>query len=415
MKAGNKVKIILKDETIEGILMPSRDNSYFVKLKNGYNIGINKRNVKGIKDLGKVRQEKTKIKEIKQNKKLPKISILHTGGTIASKVDYKTGAVKAQFKPEELIKMFPELMNISNIESRLISNVMSENISFKDYNKIAREIEKEVKKGVKGIIITHGTDTLHYTSAALAFMLENIEIPVILVGSQRSSDRGSSDAAINLISACVYIVNSNDVGVRVCMHKNEEDDKNIIINGTKARKMHTSRRDAFKAINEMPIAEVDYKKKSVKIIRKQKQKEGKFKVWPFKDIKVGLVKVRPGMKAKEFEIYKNYDGLIIEGTGLGHAPIEDHKENEEIQKVIKKLCKKIFVGITSQTIYGRMNMNVYSTGRLLQELGVKGNNTDMTPETAYIKLAWLLSNNKTELYEKNLRGEISKRSENVFI
>ncbi|MCK5107626.1 MAG: Glu-tRNA(Gln) amidotransferase subunit GatD, partial [Nanoarchaeota archaeon] len=244
MKAGNKVQINLKDEIIEGILMPSDNNSYFVKLSSGYNIGINKRNVNSIKDLGEVKQEKIKVKEVKQDKKLPKISILHTGGTIASKVDYKTGGVIAQFKPEELIAMFPELKEIANIESRLLANIMSENINFSHYNLIAKEIEKEVKKGVKGIIVTHGTDTLHYTSAALSFMLENIDIPVILVGAQRSSDRGSSDAAINLVSACVYIANSKDKGVRICMHKNCDDEINVILNGVKARKMHTSRRDA---------------------------------------------------------------------------------------------------------------------------------------------------------------------------
>jgi len=419
MKAGDKVKLTLKDEIIDGILMPSEDDYYFIKLDNGYNLGISKRNVKDIKLLGQIKTEVVKVKSIKQTKGLPEISILHTGGTIASKVDYKTGAVKAQFKPEELIEMFPEIKEIANINSRLIGNIMSENMNFDHYNLLAKEIEKEVKKGVKGVIITHGTDTLHYTSAALSFILKGINIPIILVGAQRSSDRGSSDAAINLISACVYISNTKDIGVRICMHKNTDDETNVILQGVKARKMHSSRRDAFKSINELPIAEVDYKNKKIKIIKQPKVYLEKLNLKLFKDVKIGLIKVRPGMCAKEFENYKGYGGLIIEGTGLGHVPIEGTPENEKILKILEKLSKTMIIVMTTQTIYGRVNMNVYSTGRILQDVGILGSNLDMIPETAYIKLAWLLSNYSMEeskkLYNENIVGEISERSENVFI
>ena len=231
-KAGDKVKIILKDEEIEGILMPSDSKTYFIKLNNGYNIGISKRNVKDIKFLSKIKKEIIHSK-VKQKKGLPKISILHTGGTIASKVDYKTGGVVAQFKPEELISMFPELKTVGNIQSRLISNIMSENMNFSHYNLLAKEIQKEIKKGVKGIIITQGTDTIHYTSAALSFILEGLSVPVVIVGAQRSSDRGSSDAAINLVSAAIFISNFKSGGVFVCMHENANDDTNLIINGKK--------------------------------------------------------------------------------------------------------------------------------------------------------------------------------------
>jgi len=419
MEAGDKVKITLKDEVIEGVLMPSEDNYYFIKLINGYNIGINKRNVKHIEVKGKIKLAEIKVKSVKQKKDLPSISILHTGGTIASKVDYKTGGVVAQFKPEELIEMFPELKDVANISSRLIGNIMSENMVFSHYNLLAKEIEKEVKKGVKGIIVTHGTDTLHYTSAALSFILEGINIPIILVGAQKSSDRGSSDAAINLVSACVYIANTTDIGVRVCMHKSSEDNINVILSGTKVRKMHSSRRDAFKAINELPIAEVDYKKKKISIIRKRDIAPTELKIKLFKDVKVGLIKIVPNISAKQFLAYKGYDGLVIEGTGLGHAPIEGCKGNDDILKSIKELIKKTTIVMTTQTIYGRVNMNVYSTGRILQDLGILGNNLDMTPETAYIKLVWLLSNynlkDVKKLYSQNLRGEISERSENIFI
>lgn len=424
-KAGDAVEIKLKDEIIKGILMPEETDFSFIKLDNGYNLGIKKRNIKSINIISKKKTKESKFSKVKKNKKLQDITILHTGGTIASKVDYKTGGVVAQFKPEEIVAMFPELGKIANIKSRLIGNIMSENMVFEHYNLIAKEIKKEVEKGTQGIIVTHGTDTMHYTSAALSFILEGLTIPVILVGAQRSSDRGSSDAAVNLISSCIFIANTKIPGVTICMHENQEDDKCLIIDGLNSRKMHTSRRDAFRPINKNPIAKVDYKNKKVELINtsKIKNQKSKLKLRLFKDVKVGLIKSKPGMYAEEFNSYKNFDGLIIEGTGLGHIPIIESdkftKENKKILNTIKELCKKTVTVMTPQTIYGRINLNVYSPGRLLSEAGVLGNYCDTTPETSYIKLAWLLSNYAKKevkrLYSKNLRGEVSERSENIFL
>jgi len=423
--SGTTVSIKLQDEIIEGVFIHQKDNFYFIKLPNGYNLGIKKRNIKEIKVKSKKEILIKKEKQVKQSSKLPKISILHTGGTIASKVDYKTGGVVAKFKPQEILSMFPELKKIAKINSKLIANIMSENMNFAHYNILAKEIQKEIKAGAKGIIITHGTDTLHYTSAALALILQNIKIPVLLVGAQRSSDRGSSDAAINLISAAIFIANTKSAGVMVCMNENQNDFNCLIMNSLKTRKMHTSRRDAFRPINIPPIARVNYKTKKIEIITKQKipTKSQKFSLKLFNEnIKVGILKTYPGIKAELFSNFKDYDGLILEGTGLGHIPLvkfDKHTlENEKIHQALKKLTKPI-IAITSQCVYGRINTNVYSPGRTLQELGILGNQCDMTPETAYIKLAWLLSNYKkpeiNELYSKNMAGEISSRTENIFL
>jgi len=423
-KPGDYIKVKTKEEEIKGILMPQETDFLVIKLDNGYNIGIDKRKIKKIELLKKHSKKETKVKKIKTTN-LPKVSILHTGGTIASKVDYETGGVHAHFTPEEIIEMFPELNNIVSIKSRLIGSIMSENMRFAHYNILAKEVEKEVKKGVDGIIITHGTDAMHYSSAALSFILENLPIPVILVGAQRSSDRGSSDAAMNLISAAVFITNSNFSGVATCMHETSADDKCLILPGTKVRKMHTSRRDAFRPINTLPIAKVDFKTKKIELLRKhylKKDKKRKLRLRPFKEnIKVGLIKMYPNMYANELEKFKGYDGLVLEGTGLGHAPIGEidkyTKENAKIKDAIKKLSNVVIV-MAPQPIYGRLNMNIYSAGRELLDLGVLGNYSDMTPETTYIKLAWLLSNYKKQdvkkLITENLRGEISDRTEQGF-
>ena len=415
----DKVKVICKDETIEGILVPSEDSKFVVvKLDSGYNIGIKKNKVKEIKKLGTVKVSATKPKPVKS--KGPKITILHTGGTIASKVDYETGAVTSKFDPKEILAMFPELADIAQVDSRLLRNIMSENMRFEHYNLLAKEVEKEVKKGAKGVIITQGTDTLHYTAAALSFALENVPIPVLVVGSQRSSDRPSTDGYMNLICAATFIANSNFSGVGVCMHENISDDTCLIINGVDARKMHSSRRDAFRPVNAIAVARVDYEKKKIQMLRKTKAPAEKFKLKLFDPKKkVGLVKLHTNMYAAELEPYKKFDALVLELFALGQGPVlkqdDFMHENEKIGKILKSLSLSIPIGASSQCLYGRVDMTVYSEGRHMMSLGVIGNGTDMTPETAFIKMAWLISNYKPDevrqLYSENLRGEISEQTE----
>ena len=424
-KTCDYITVETREEKFQGTAMPSDKKFLVLKLDSGYNIGINQKKIRTIKLIKKYKKTDNKI-TTKPKKGLTKISVLHTGGTIASKVDYTTGGVTASYKPEELIGLFPELNDLVTINSRLVGNIMSEDMRFSHYNILAKEVEKEAKKGAEGVIITHGTDTMHYTSAALSFALQKLPIPVILVGAQRSSDRPSSDAAMNIVSAAVFIANSNFSEVAICMHENTDDTNCLILPGLKTRKMHSSRRDAFRPINTSPYAKVDFKKKKIMFYKKDyhKKTDKQLTVKPFKEnLKVGIVKIHPNMSALEFRAYEGFDGLIIEGTGLGHAPIDEFdkhtKENAKIKKEIAKLTKKSIVAMAPQTIYGRLQMNVYSGGRELQDLGVIGNFTDMTPETAFIKLAWLLSNFKKDdvkaLFEQNLNGEISNRTESCFL
>ncbi|MBL7147978.1 MAG: Glu-tRNA(Gln) amidotransferase subunit GatD [Nanoarchaeota archaeon] len=413
VKEGDTVEVV-SDKNFKGILMPSKDKNIInLKLSSGYNIGIKSSNIKKINLIKKQIQKKKINKEIKQNKNLPTISILHCGGTLASKISYETGAVSAKFSPEDILEMFPELQNLANINSKLVYNILSENIRFKHYNLIAKEIEKELKNKPKGIIITHGTDTLAYTSSALSFILEDLPIPVILVGSQRSSDRASSDSFLNLICATQFILNSDFGDVAICMHASMNDDKCFILPANKTKKLHSSRRDAFKPVNVNPYATVD-KQGNIKFLTEYKKvSDSKLKLKPFKDVKVGILKAHPNLTKEEILQYKNYKGLVIEGTGLGHLSVESFdeysKENEKVFNALKSL--KIPIVMTTQTIFGNINLNVYSTGRLLKPF-VQGNLTDMLTETAFIKLAWLLSNypkKVKELITKNLRGEITNR------
>ena len=422
-KPGDRVKVIAKDEIKEGILMPSPETgSVVIKLDNGYNIGIDKKKVKEIKVVEKYKVKETKaIKHVKRDPKKPNIAVLHTGGTIASKVDYKTGGVVASFSDTDLISMFPELKEMANVSTQLVSNIMSEDVRFSHYKKIIDGIVKSIKGKADGIIIGHGTDTLALTAAALSFSLENLPIPVILVGSQRSTDRGSTDAAVNLICAAEFITQTDFVGVALCMHESPSDNNCLILPATKTKKLHTSRRDAFKAVNDKAVARVNYETKKIEFLKEYEKKSGKKLIVRDKfEEKIAIVKSYPNMLPDIINALtqKGYKGMVLEGTGIGHVQT-NIKENEKNYEAIKKFISSGGIAvITSNCIFGRVHKDIYANTRRLKNIGVIYAE-DMLTETAYIKLAWLLSNYSKkevkELYSKNLRGEISERSENIFL
>ena len=291
MDLGDKVLIYIKESSYEGIVMPSSTKATLVlKLSSGYNVGISRKKIKTITLIEKQKKKEEKeIKKIAHSVKKKTITILHTGGTIASKIDYDTGAVVAKYSPEEIVALFPELEDMTNIKSRLISNMSSDDMRFSHYNTLAKEIAKEIKEGVEGIIITHGTDTICSTSAALSFILEDLPVPVLLVAAQRSSDRGSSDAGMNLVCAVRFILESDFAEVGLCMHKGLSDDVCVILPGLKCRKMHSSRRNAFQVVNAMVYAEVDFIHKKVHILNgnfSKKDPGKKLQLKFFKNVKL---------------------------------------------------------------------------------------------------------------------------------
>jgi glutamyl-tRNA(Gln) amidotransferase subunit D len=422
-KQGDKVKVITKDKEYVGIVMPHETHNLVIKLDNGYNVGIDKANIEKTELIEKFSPTEREQKGVEAKKGLPSILILHTGGTIASKVDYQTGGVVARFEPEEILNMFPELRDIANIDSKLLTNIWSENITFIHLKKWAKQIAEEIKNNsaLKGIILTQGTDTMTSTSAALAFMLQNCPIPIIIVGAQRSSDRGSSDAAMNLVCAAEFIANTDFKGVSICMHKQEDDTFCHILPPCKARKIHSSRRDAFRPINVKPYATIDYNTRKINWIDKPKIEQAEFKLKPEMEEKVGIVKTYINFNPKLFEAFKGYKGLIIEGTGLGQAPVfaqdKDSDKNKINFNALKELIESgTIVFMTTQTVYGSVQMHVYSAGIDLVKAGVM--EAKMLAETAFIKLAWLLGNYPKEdsdkikeMMQQNLIDEVFTRIE----
>ena len=419
---GDLVEITTKrDVVLSGVLVKENQEKTILKLESGYNIGISKLNIRRTTLLKHgVFKKDMVLPKIENNPKLKKISILHTGGTIASRVDYETGAVSTTFQPEELIALFPELKNYANISSRLVKNMWSQDMRFAHYNILAKEIKKDIDSGADGIIISQGTDTLHYTASALSFILENIGIPVLIVGAQRSSDRPSTDARDNLINAVYFMTHSEFSDVGICMHETSDDLFCAISSATKTRKNHTSRRDAFRSVNCEPYARVDYRTEKIEYrnMSFNTSKEQKLKLKLFKEnIRVALIKQHTNMYAEQFSFFRRFDGLVIESTGLGCLPIsekdKDTRESGKILNAIKILIRKgVTIAEAPETINGRIILNVYEDQRVAQEVGIIGSFSDMTPETSFIKLAWLLSNytkkETRELFTKNLRGEISE-------
>lgn len=402
---GDLLEIKNKKGTFRGILMPkhafSGDDIIILKLENGYNIGLKIDEETEIRLISKKKESGKTKSEIKEKSSGIQVSVLGTGGTIASYIDYNTGAVKPAVSQEELLLALPEIEENYKIRSRVIFSILSENMKVDHWKTLAREVEKELGNS-NGVIIPHGTDTMSYTAAALAFMVQNLPAPVVLVGAQRSSDRPSSDAYLNLISS-LKLINTDLGEVVVSMHGSTSDNYVYVHRGVRVRKMHTSRRDAFKTINDMPIAIIE---EDVKFLSNYRKRSGPPILMEKMDPKVALLYYYPNMDPEIFfDIGSKLHGIIIAGTGLGHV-------SEDLIPIIKDLTSRgIFVGITSQCLYGSVNLNVYSTGREMIIAGAVPLK-DMLPEVAYVKLMWVLANYPDNIKEKmleNIVGEISER------
>ena len=410
VSVGDSIKII-SDLTYEGILMPryetSEDSHIVLKLKSGYNIGIE---LSEIKDIEKISSTKVVVEEEsvkKMDSSLPKILLLSTGGTIASKVDYRTGAVTPALTAADLNDAVPEIAEIANIDAEVLFSEYSENLQPEHWVETAKKIQSIVDLDYKGVIVAHGTDTMHYSSAFLSFALSGLKIPVVFVGSQRSSDRPSSDAASNLIAATRFIVQTDVNGIYVVMHHNESDETISCHLGTRVRKNHASKRSAFETIGSDP-AFLILDKKIIKNSRDKFFENQSFNPRLAIDTQVALVKYHPGYEPKQIEalIDLGFKAIIFEGTGLGHV-------GKTMYDVIKKAnAKGLFLGMTSQCIDGRVRMTVYESGRDLLELGITPLE-NMIPEVALVKTMWALGNSEDKdglkkLLLENIASEFSE-------
>jgi len=408
----NKVKVgdtiqITTDTEQTATIMPryehSDDSHIVVKFKSGYNVGLNINEIKKIQFISDMTSERAENNTIKHNSKLPKILLLSTGGTIASRIDYRTGSVTPALTAQELNASVPELSEVANIDAEVLFSEYSENITPEHWLGIAKKIDSLAKSEYTGIIVAHGTDTMQYTSAFLSFSLSGFPKPIVLVGSQRSSDRPSSDAALNLIGAAKFIVKSNINGIFVAMHNSENDDNVACHLGTRVRKNHTSKRDAFETVGDKPAFIVS-NDKIIQNFTDQYYGNNDYSPKIGLETKVALVKYHPGYDPKIFEnlIDNGYKAIIFEGTGLGHV-------GRTMYDVIKKAKNQnIFLGMTSQCMDGKVNMAVYESGRDLMHFGVIPL-SDMISEIALVKAMWILGTDA-----KNIENIMLKKIASEF-
>jgi glutamyl-tRNA(Gln) amidotransferase subunit D len=391
VRVWSQVKIKTTRGDFEGILLPRAENDdethLVLKLITGYNIGVAVETIHDIKETGyKEAHYKIPEKEFPISPGKPNIKLFGTGGTIASRLDYRTGAVIPAFSPGELYGAVPELADICNLTTEKLFAVFSENMGPDQYKKLAISIGKEIEKGTEGIVIGHGTDTMHHTAAALAFMVQDTPIPIVMVGSQRSSDRPSSDAALNLIHSTKTAAESDIAEVMVCMFGPTSDKYSLLHQGTRVRKMHSSYRSTFRTIGDIPLAMVDKDKITpIRTDYRRRRDDRQAKILPYFEEKVTLLYYYPNMQPDIIDalVDNGYRGIVIAGTGLGHV-------NKPVYPAIRRAAEKgVVIYMTVQTLWGYVHMFVYDTGRDLMSAGIIPAE-NMLPEVAYIKLGWAL-------------------------
>ncbi|MCO6436310.1 MAG: Glu-tRNA(Gln) amidotransferase subunit GatD [Phycisphaerae bacterium] len=374
-----------------GLILPRSETSderhIVLKLDSGYNVGIAADSVSSMIEHGR-REAHYKIpeKQFPFHPSKPNVTLFGTGGTIASRLDYRTGAVIPAFSPGELYGSVPELADFCNLTTEKLFGVFSENMGPEQYIRLAERIGEAIRDGVDGVVIGHGTDTMHHTAAVLSFMVQNSPVPIVMVGSQRSSDRPSSDAALNLMNAVKAAAESDIAEVMVCMFGPTSDEYCLLHRGTRVRKMHSSYRSTFRTIGDIPLAKIDAREiVTFKKDYKRRRKDREVTINTAFEERVTILYYYPNMRPDIVDaiVEKGYRGIVIAGTGLGHV-------NRPLYPALKRAVDAgVHIYMTVQTLWGYVQMYVYETGREIMELGVVPA-ANMLPEVAYMKLCWAL-------------------------
>ena len=410
MNPGDRVRVDRGAASYEGVLMPSTTADHLVvKLDGGYNVGVDRAEA----DVDVLETDTYDVaepgdaegtSEITFDEELPTVALISTGGTIASTVDYRTGAVTAQFDAEDVLRAVPELAGRANYRGRVVANILSENMTPDVWVDLAEAVHEEIARGADGVVVMHGTDTMQYTASALSFTLET-PVPVVFTGSQRSADRPSSDNVMNAVCA-VEAAAADHSEVLVCMHADASDDVCALHRGTRVRKNHTSRRDAFETVGAKPLGEVEWESGEVSFRRPVADRgAADLSLSATLERNVELVKYVPGTGPEALDVADGAAGLVLEGTGLGHV------DTGWIDRIEELIDDDTTVVMTSQCLEGRVCDRVYDTGRDLLAAGVVEAG-DTLPATAYVKLMWALANAESaeEMMRRPVAGELQERS-----
>ncbi len=337
----------------------------------------------------------------------PWVTVLTTGGTIASRIDYATGGVRPVKEEAELLAFYPELGRSGPVRIEMVFDRLSEDLRPDDWVTLAERTVGAFSAGARGVVIAHGTDTMGYTAAALSFLLADLPGPVVLVGAQRSPDRPSSDGPSNL-HAAVQVARSASLGeVAVVMHAGLSDSEFSLHRGPWVRKMHSTRRDAFRSRNGPRLGTV--RDGTVSVAEwARRPGPGPARLDGPLDPRATLLWFYPGLEPARAEAFvRGSRGIVLAGTGLGHVA------SEHLPWIRSAISGGAVVGMTTQCLEGRVDPYVYATGRELERAGVLYLD-DLLPETAYAKMLWALGHASdpvrvAELLRRDRAGEFLPR------
>ncbi len=315
---------------------------------------------------------------LEQNKTItkPKVLLLTTGGTITM-LKNTNGALQPCEDAASLIKAIPELSSLAEIEILPIVNIDSSNFTPSEWLKIAKAIFQRMKD-FDGFVVAHGTDTMCYTSAALSFMLQELNKPIVITGAQVPLEEIGSDGRSNLINA-VRVAISNLAEVVIVFGSQ-------IIRGTRAKKVSAFDMQAFVSVNENPLGTIGLSIKYDDSAHFRSKKKPLLRAFLKDDI--AMIPVYPGIKPQIIDyLAQSHSGIVIEGYGAGNLPTDD---NINIIPAIKSAIERnVPVVVCTQCILGSTEMELYQVGRAALDVGAIPA-MDMTPETTMVKLMWVL-------------------------
>jgi L-asparaginase type I len=328
----------------------------------------------------------------------PKIIALTTGGTIGHR-SRQDGVAILNFDPKQLMSDIG--LSDIDIEFKEILRKGSMSIVPGDWQLIAAAVAEAVARQPRGVVILHGTDTMHYTASALAFMLRNLNVPVVITGSMIPGGDSGSDALANLRDAVVVAAEADFAEVCVVFSADMERTKGVIIRGCRARKMHSHAIDAFASINAPPIGTIAGRTIVRSSLEVRPRTASALTLATDLDTNVVLAKATPNLAPEALDRFlRGASGVVLEGTGVGHI-------RAELQRVIAGFNRPAV--ITTQTVYGGERLGSYEVDRDVLAIPNIIQAGDMSSETALVKLMWALKQggDVKSIMQTNTAGEIS--------
>lgn len=306
-----------------------------------------------------------------------KVLLIATGGTIASR---KSGhGLKPQITPQELMEYIPQVEKICEVETLQLLNLDSTNMEPRHWCLMAETIHKNYEF-YDGFVIAHGTDTMAYTAAALSYMIQNSNKPIVITGSQKPIDMEITDAKSNLLDSFLYVSDEESQGVQIVF-----DGK--VIAGTRAKKVRSKSYNAFSSI-DYPFLAMIQDGNIMRYIPMLPYKED-VSFYETMNDNVYLLKMIPGIKARVLEsIFENYDSIVVESFGVGGIP---KTISDDFFRLCQKYPHKLIV-MATQVAHEGSDMTVYEVGRDIKAECRILESYDMTLESVIAKLMWIMGN-----------------------